>query len=101
VKQYSLEFKNQLIKEATETRNVSMVARKHGISAPTLYTWIRKSKGSDNGPGAPSRLRDLEKKLRASELENEVLKELLKKTNLAWLGGLPLLEHSSKTGGAK
>ena len=42
--QYSLEFKNQLVKEAIKTHNASMVARNHSIPLQTMYAWIRKSK---------------------------------------------------------
>lgn len=101
MKQYSPEFKSQLIKEANETGNISMVARKHGLSGPTLYAWVRKSKQPKDGENQRSRTAELEEKLRASQLENEVLKELLKKTNLAWLGGFQSRESLSRTGGAK
>jgi len=101
VKQYSPEFKNQLVKEANETGNILMVARKHGVSGPTMYSWVRKSKLPKEGNKQQSRTVELEEKLRASQLENEVLKELLKKTNLAWLGGSQSRESLSRTGGAK
>ncbi len=101
MKQYSSEFKNQLIKEAGETGNVCMVARKHGVSAPTIYSWIRQSKRPLEGDGTRARLKELEKRLESSQLENEILKELLKKTNLAWLGGSQSPESSLKGGGTR
>lgn len=99
MKQYDVEFKNQLIKEATETGNVAMVARKHSIPAHTLYAWVR-------GAGTPKdtskdRVRELEQDLRTSRLENAILKELLKKTNQAWLGDLRSPESSSRVEGGK
>ena len=100
MKCYSLEFKNQLIKEATETQNIAMVARKHNLSVQTVYSWVRQSK-TPKEVNSRSRVRELEKELSNSRLENEILKELLKKTNLAWLGGFQSSESSSRTGGAK
>lgn len=93
MKQYSPEFKSQIIKEAQETGNVSMVARRHDLSPPTVYAWVRRSKKPSGELGNETRLEALEKSLRSSQLENEILKELLKKTNLAWLGDSASLEH--------
>ena len=101
MKQYSLEFKNQLIKEATETKNVAMVARKHSLSKPTLYAWVRKARQPKGEARAVARMDELEKKLKSSQLENEILKELLKKTNLAWLGDSKLQESSLRSGGTQ
>ena len=100
MKQYSLEFRSQLVKEANETRNIAMVARKHNLSVQTVYAWIRKSR-APQGPESRSRIHELEKELESSRLENEILKELLKKTNLAWLGGSPLPRSLSRARGAE
>ena len=43
-KQYSEEFKEQLIKESQEVGNIALVARRHNLSPTTIYTWIRKAK---------------------------------------------------------
>jgi transposase-like protein len=77
-----------------------MVARKHSLSVQTVYAWVRQSR-DPSGADARSRVRELEKQLNSSRLENEILKELLKKTNLAWLGGSQLPESLSKAGGVK
>ena len=39
-KQYTEAQKQQIIKEATETGNVSLVAEKHGIPKSTVATWV-------------------------------------------------------------
>ena len=101
MKQYSAEYRSQLVKEALETRNVAMVARKHGVSSPTLYGWVRRSRQPVKGAFEKSRMQSLEKELKNSKLENEILKELLKKTNLAWLGDSKSLETLLKTEATK
>jgi transposase len=99
-KHYDSETKEKLIKEAKETGNVAMVARGHQISAHTLYSWIRASAKSKT-KGTSARVKELEKKLEDQELENEILRELLKKTNQAWLGGSKSPESSSEKKGRK
>lgn len=95
MKRYDSEFKSQLIKEAQETGNVSMVARKHSVSIQTLSSWIRKAEAPSDTDASRKKVRELKKELNASKLENEILKELLKKTNQAWLGVSPLPGASS------
>lgn len=83
MKRYSLEQKAQVIKEIKDTGNAAVVARKHGLPYKTVYAWIYK----ENRPSAhPSKkYKDLEEKIKEQELEIAILKELLKKTNQAWL----------------
>ena len=80
---YSAKLKAQVVKESKETGNATMVARRHQVPTATVYSWIR----GKNMPveTANGRVRGLEKKLEEKDLENQILKELLKKTNQAWL----------------
>lgn len=57
----------RIVREADKTP-VAEVARKHGISSETLYTWRRKFGGMDV---------DDARKLKALEQENAKLKKLL------------------------
>ena len=80
---YGSEVKTQVLKEARETGNATMVARRHRIPAATVHSWLK-------GPNvdvdtANAKVRKLQKELEAKQLETEILKELLKKTNQAWL----------------
>lgn len=43
-KRYPKEFKDEVIKEAIETGNVSQVAKRHEIRPKTLYSWLSNSK---------------------------------------------------------
>lgn len=80
---FSDEQKVKLLREA-ETSSVASVAKKHGLSAETLYKWRRKFGGMEV-PDA-KRLKQLEqenarlKKLLAErDLEVEVMKEVAAK----------------------
>ncbi|WP_081413230.1 transposase [Aneurinibacillus terranovensis] len=43
-KQYSLEFKRQVIKQALEADSVGTIARKYQINSITVCRWIREFK---------------------------------------------------------
>lgn len=84
-KQYTEAQKQQIIKEATETGNVSLVAEKHGIPKSTVATWVsRKQPHNIEKHKEKLELKDLKKKLADAELKNKVLSELLKKTYQVW-----------------
>ena len=81
---YTPEFKAQLVKEAQDLGNLSAVAKNHKIPLVTLRHWVVKS-AQEKDPSSRLANKELIKKLSDAELENRVLKELLKKTNQAWL----------------
>lgn len=84
MKTYTKELKEQVLKEVKDTGNMALVARKHGISYPTVVSWV----GSERKAPVRKRKKEqkqLESKLKDLELENRILKELLKKTNQIWL----------------
>ena len=84
VKRHSEELREQILKAVKETGNAALVARNRGISYTTIASWVRRENR------APQReykkdLKSLESHLKDAELENRILKELLKKTNQLWL----------------
>lgn len=80
---YSKDLKAQVVKEAKETGNATMVARRHQVPVATVYSWL---KGPNvDADTANAKVRKLQKELDDQRLENEILKSLLKKTNQAWL----------------
>ena len=83
-KNYTTEFKAQMVKEVLDTGNIENVSRIHQIPRTTLHGWVHHKESKDSKSSAQSVLQ-LKKKLADSELEILVLKELLKKTNQAWL----------------
>ena len=100
-KVYEKEFKDQLVKEAVEVGNTSLVARKHGVSQKSLNNWVHALKGVskkrslrnleqvrkdiDDTPEQYNQALRQNDKLKSllgeRELEIAVLRDLLKKTN--------------------
>lgn len=91
-KQYSPEFKQQVVKEAREVGNGSVVARKYDLNQNIVNKWLRKSEGGGVGHTSPPLTTQDHKQLQAEneklkkllgkkELEIEILRDLLKKTN--------------------
>ncbi len=95
-KRYSPEFKSQVVKDAVEVGNASIVARRHGLSVHMVSRWVREQNGSKNplsltsiraqrGTNDPKSLSvendKLKKIIGEKELEIEILRDLLKKKN--------------------
>ncbi len=85
-KQYSEEFKEQIVRECEEVGNVAMVARRHNLSSKTIYGWISAAKKRGSVKPLPKnqnkRLSEAEKRLEAVSQENVQLKKLLGKKEL-------------------
>lgn len=102
VKKHSDEFKKQVVKEALETGNSSLVGRKYNISPSIVARWVRVEKpnpmkdmtnkalqvshGLSEDPKeikkAMEQNTQLKKLLGEKELEIEILRDLLKKTGI-------------------
>lgn len=98
-KHYSPEMKMQIVKEALETGNASIVARRHDIAPSLVARWTRcykrygafypeKEGPGTNGSGIPPDYKkiakeneQLKKLLGEKDLEIAILRDLLKKTN--------------------
>lgn len=92
---YTQEFKQQIIKEAIETGNCSIVARRYEINPNVLTRWVREYKNNDNTlSNVPNNVlakpdsklmeaenEKLKKLLGEKELENQILRDLIKKSN--------------------
>lgn len=80
-KQYTEEFKEQLIKECQEVGNIALVARRHDISPNTIHTWIRNFKKRGSISPLPKneakRFLEIENRLKNISKENNTLKKLL------------------------
>ncbi len=83
-KSYSEELKEQVVKECIETNNYAAVSNKHDIPVTTIYGWIRRHKNKQKKE-IRKNITELEKELKEVKLENEILKELLKKSHQLWL----------------
>jgi transposase-like protein len=84
VKKFSKEEKEQVLQEVKDTGNAALVARNRGIAYHTVAGWLRSERLAPRRKRTQD-LRQLEKRLKDAELENRILKELLKKTNQLWL----------------
>jgi transposase-like protein len=85
-KTYDKDFKEKVIKEFQETGNLSEVARNNSIPVTTLRQWVINKNPQKKTPKVDKReLEKLQKELSQKNIEIEMLKELLKKTNRAWL----------------
>lgn len=101
-KRHSTEFKKQVIKEALETGNSSLVGRKHNISPSIVARWVKEIKPDpmkeltnkvlQRTPGLSETLKEskqieeqnlkLKKLIGEKELEIDILRDLLKKTKI-------------------
>jgi transposase-like protein len=87
---YTPEFKQQIIKEAIETGNCTIVARRYDVNPNVLARWVReyKNNGSISSSVTNPDNRQVEveneklkKLLGEKELENQILRDLIKKSN--------------------
>ena len=84
VRSYSKELREQILKEVKDTGNMALVARTHGIPYASVASWVSSERRAP-AKRRKQELKSLETRLRDAELENRILKELLKKTNQLWL----------------
>jgi len=84
LKSYSNELKEQVVKECIETNNYGAVSNKHEIPITTIYGWIKRHKNKKKKE-SKKRIKESDSELKDLRLENEILKELLKKSHQLWL----------------
>jgi transposase-like protein len=102
-KSYTTEFKDKAVQEALEAGNVYLVARNYGIAESTLHQWVNnfkkfgsvslknvdielkanliKPRASNGEQSLEKENESLKKLLGEKELEIQILKDMLKKTN--------------------
>lgn len=90
---HSKEFKLQVVKEATETGNKSLVARRYNLNANMVSRWCTEYKNGQYGDVDVAVLPDLDAKemskeneklkilLGEKDLEIAILRDLIKKKN--------------------
>ena len=100
---YTYNFKEKIVKEVMETGNMTLVARKHELSPTTIQQWVNNFKkygvvskknakinttpsksvlSNNNVYSKLEKENDMLKKLLGEkELDNLILKDLVKKTN--------------------
>lgn len=98
---FTKDLKEEILREVKEVGNVSLVARRHGLSKSTIFTWIKVSSNKDEIKVKPGRKAlvegdnkleseltevtqendQLKKLLGEKDLEISILKDLIKKSN--------------------
>jgi transposase-like protein len=85
-RQYTNEFKAQVLKEVQEVGNAALVARRYELSKNTVYTWMRaaRRRGSTEvlSRNLQSRTSELEKRLEEVSSENDQLKRIVAEKEL-------------------
>ncbi|HXW60871.1 MAG TPA: transposase, partial [Myxococcota bacterium] len=79
--------------EVKDTGNMAVVARRHGVKYKTVASWVSLER-TIPAKTQKRELKNLASRLKDAELENRILKELLKKTNQLWLTGVPSVRSS-------
>ena len=83
---YSDELKEQVVHECQQIGNVSLVARRHGISKPTVYSWVRKYKENGSIRTLPKdkeeKYNEIKKRVNKLGTENNQLKKILAEKEL-------------------
>lgn len=83
-KNYTPEFIAQVVQEVLDNgNNTNLVAKKNGISQRTVYNWYVKNRDKDESDYKRD-LKTLKKELYEVNLQNQILKDLLKKTYQVW-----------------
>ena len=83
-RKYTDEEKKQILQEVEETGNMAAVAKKNDMPAATIQTWIKPKYKARKKSAGVDEVSDLKNQLKNAELENQILKELLKKTYQIW-----------------
>ena len=83
---YTQEFKEQILRECQEVGNVAVVARRHNISPNTIHTWRRKARRTGSTTPLPAddvkRIKELEARLAKISTENDRLKRIVAEKEL-------------------
>ena len=84
---FSAQFKQQIVRECSETGNVSLVARKHDLNANMVHRWIRQVNevGGKTPPKtrgqvtnlSPEELKQLQEERKQLSAENEQMKKTM------------------------
>jgi transposase-like protein len=77
-KNYTQEFREQIIKEVQNVKDIGVVARKHEIARSTINGWLKKQ----NSSAALIEGKEVTKELKEKEQENDQLKKLLGEKDL-------------------
>lgn len=80
-KQYSDEFKKQVIQECQQVGNIALVAHRHELHKQTVYSWIKSNKQKGSIEFLPKKKdekhSEIVNRLEKVSTENDMLKKLV------------------------
>ena len=79
MKRYSDKEKAEILKEIKNAGNIRAVCQKRGISHATAHNWLKKATLINSEENYSAEQRQLKKKIEKLELQNAVLKDLVKR----------------------
>jgi transposase len=81
---YSDEEKVKIVDEAKSSGNIAATAKRYSVSDVTIHGWIKKLNKSKPSKDLLQENKRLRQQLADKELENSILKDLVKKTVQVW-----------------
>lgn len=81
---YSDDERRKIIDEAKSSGNISATAKRYTITDATIHGWIKKFNKLKPTKDLHQEVKKLKKQLADKELENAILKDLVKKTVQVW-----------------
>jgi len=81
---YSDEEKLKIIAEAKSSGNIAATAKRYDISDVSIHTWTKKFNKNKPAKDLHHEIKRLKQQLADRDLENSILKDLVKKTVQVW-----------------
>ncbi len=81
---YSDEEKMKIIQEAKASGNIAATAKRYSITDATVHGWMKKFNNVKPEKDLHQEIKRLKQQLADRDLENSILKDLVKKTVQVW-----------------
>lgn len=81
---YSDEEKMKIIQEAKTSGNIAATAKRYSITDATVHGWMKKFNNVKPEKDLHQEIKRLKQQLADRDLENSILKDLVKKTVQVW-----------------
>ena len=99
-KKYTEEEKLQIINEAKTSGNIAATAKRYSVSDGTIHGWMRKFEVAKpvkiiSSKSDQQEIKRLKRQLADAQLENSILKDLVKKTVQVWTNENSSLANTS------
>ena len=81
---YSDDEKIKIVDEARSSGNISATAKRYSVSDVTVHSWMKKLNKAKPAKDLQQEIKRLKLQLADRDLENAILKDLVKKTVQVW-----------------